>query len=236
VNPAKNLLSALAEVTNIMKSRLSFLLLVFAVSIVAVPSVFARSFDISANAVWVDPNSNGTFNANNPNRPGNISFNGDLGYGASANIFFGNAISLELGGSVVKPKANLSGLAATGGTASGNVRMIPLTAVLQWHFIPNGVIDPYIGGGAAYILFDRFNNSNDPSTVGIRQIDFKDDAGFAANAGVQFRISPNFAITADGKYVPLRTSATAVFITGPNTSNRIKINPVIFTGGLTFRF
>jgi len=36
--------------------------------------------------------------------------------------------------------------------------------------------------------------------------------------------------------VPLKSSATAVYVVGPNATSRVKINPVMFEGGLTFRF
>ena len=113
---------------------------------------------------------------------------------------------------------------------------IPITGVLQWHFAPHGTIDPYIGAGATYVLFDTLRNSSDVGNLGVSKIDFKDDAGFCANAGIGFALGPGFAFTIDGKYVPLKSSATAVFASGPNTGARVKINPVILSAGLTFRF
>ncbi|MGZ8829148.1 MAG: OmpW family outer membrane protein, partial [Thermoanaerobaculia bacterium] len=59
---------------------------------------------------------------------------------------------------------------------------------------------------------------------------------FVANAGLGFNFSPHLGITADAKYVPVKSSATAVFVTGPNQSQKVKINPVIFSGGLTLHF
>ena len=50
--------------------------------------------------------------------------------------------------------------------------MTPLTGVLQWHFAPAGFIDPYIGAGAAYVLFD---NVNGYGNLGVDKINFKDD-------------------------------------------------------------
>jgi outer membrane protein len=192
-----------------------------------------RFFDLDLNAVWVDPNSSGTFNRS-ANRTVDIDFKGDLGYGVGANVFFGNSLSLEFTGSRVRPKANLT----SAGLASNNnrVSMVPLTAVLQWHFAPNGFIDPYIGGGAAYVLFNDINGAKGANDVGVNRIKFKDDAGFAANAGLSIKFGSNMDIHGDVKYVPLKSSATAVFITGPNSETRVKINPVIATAGVGFRF
>jgi outer membrane protein len=202
----------------------------------AVPSFAAdRAFDLNVFAVYVDPNSSGTFNSAVPNQAFDISFDGKLGYGASANIFFGNSLSAEFGIATVKPNANFTGRARVVNANNPSINMIPITGVLQWHFAPNGFIDPYIGGGVAYILFDDLNSPNDLGNLGVSRINFKDDYGAVINAGLGFRITPRFAITVDGKYVPLKSSATAVFASG-NTQSSVKINPVMVSGGLTFRF
>jgi outer membrane protein len=202
-----------------------------ALLIVAAPAM-ARSFDLTGWVSWVDPNSSGTFNSTSPNQPFNVNFNGKIGYGVGANIFWGSNISTEFSGIEVRPKTNF--VPTAGGTVSGpNLRMTPLTAVLQFHFAPNGTIDPYIGAGAAYVLFD---NVNGPGSLGVSKINFKDDAGLALNAGLGIALGHNIGITIDGKYVPLSSSTTADYVSGGSTRAKIKINPVIFSGGLTFRF
>lgn len=215
-----------------MKSRLLILSLSFFVSL----PLFAanRFFDLGVNAVWLDPSSNGTFTNTTTTTPTRVNFRGDLGYGANANIFFGSNLSLDLAAARVRPKANLS--QAGFPNFNGRMSMVPLTAVLQWHFAPNGFIDPYIGGGAAYFLFNDVKGANGPNDVGVNRIRFKDDAGFAANAGLAIKLGSNMDIHGDVKYVPLRASATAVFVTGPNSQARIKFNPVIASAGVGFRF
>ena len=197
-----------------------------------------RSFDLTGWAAWVDPNSSDTFNSPAPNQAFNVNFKGKLGYGIGANIFFGNHVSLAVDMVQVRPKATLRPR-AVGGTSltTTGTRMTPLTGVLQWHFAPGGVIDPYVGAGVAYVLFDKTNVFGSPT---LSQINYKDDAGLALNAGVSFRISRMLALTADGKYVPLKAAANAVGVPGVQPIVAVvvngKINPVIFSGGLTLRF
>jgi outer membrane protein W len=212
--------------------RISLLAFVF---LIATP-IFAadRLFDITGWACWVDPQSNGTFHSSNANQPFDISFNGKLGYGAGVNVFFGKTLSLALDAVEVQPEARFGFPGAV--TNSGALKMIPITGVLQWHFIPSGFIDPYIGAGAAYVLFDNLRDFRDVGNLGVNQINFKDDVGFVANAGLGFNFSPHWGVTADAKYVPVKSSATAVFVTGPNQSQKVKINPVMFSGGLTLHF
>jgi outer membrane protein len=204
--------------------------------ITAVPMFAAdhRSFDLTGWVARVDPNSSGTFNSSTPNQPFDVNFNGKLGYGLGANIFFGSNVSAAFDAVQVRPETSIRSRAVGGGSfATSGTRMTPLTAVLQWHFTPNGFVDPYIGAGAAYVLFD---NTNGFGNLNVSQINFKDDVGLALTGGVSFRISRMLALTADGKYVPLKSSATAVYATGPSTSTKVKINPVIFSGGLSLRF
>jgi len=198
-------------------------LAVVLVFILAVPAFAAdRAFDLTAFAVYVDPNSSGTFNSPTPNQAFDINFNGKLGYGIGANIFFGNALSAEFTVASVKTEASFTGRARVVNADNPNLQMVPITGVLQWHFAPAGFIDPYIGAGV-------FGN------LGVSRIDFKDDAGLALNAGLGIRLTPRFAITVDGKYVPLKSSATAVFANG-TTRTDVKINPVMVSAGLTLRF
>jgi outer membrane protein len=191
-----------------------------------------RVFELEAFATWVDPNSSGTFNAPSPNQPFNIDFNGDLGWGVGANIYLGKALSLQFTGSEVKPKVNLTGIAAVGGN-DGKLRMVPLTAVAQWHFT-GGTFDPYIGAGGAYFLFTDVKGTT--GNLNIDKINFKHDVGLALNAGLNIGMTQGLALYIDGKYVPIKSSANAVFTNGGTTSTRVKINPVMFSGGLAFRF
>lgn len=210
--------------------------LILCFSFVSAPAFSAtRFFDVTGWATWVDPQSSDTFNSSSPNRPFDISFDGKLGYGAGVNVFFGRALSLAIDASEIRPQAKFG---FPGGTAlnSSDLKMIPITGILQWHFAPSGFIDPYLGAGAAYVIFDNLRNFRDVGNVGVNQINFKDDAGLALNGGIGINFSPRVGLTGDIKYVPLKSSATAVFVTGPNQSQRVKINPVMGSIGLTFHF
>jgi outer membrane protein len=209
------------------------------VCLTAFPALAAdHVFDLTGWSAWVDPNSSGTFNSSDPNQPFNVRFDGKVGYGIGANIFFGGHASAAFDVVQVRPGTAVRSRAVGGGSFFANgTRMTPITAVLQWHFAPDGGIDPYVGAGAAYVLFDKTNVFK--STT-LSHINYKDDAGLALNAGVSFRVSRMLSLTADGKYVPLKASANAVYLPGTSpgtpTGLKVKINPVIFSAGLTLRF
>jgi outer membrane protein W len=189
-----------------------------------------RFFDLSANAVWVDPSNSGSFK--DLADPTTIDFVPSVGYGASANIFFSDRFSAEFALSRVKTETTIRRRASA--SPGGELEMMPLTAVVQWHFAPSGFIDPYIGAGAAYVLFD---DVKDNGVSGLDHINFKDDAGLAINAGLGIRLGNRFGIVVDGKYVPLESNAKAVVLgTGETSEAKINISPIIVSAGLSLRF
>jgi outer membrane protein len=220
-------------------SRSLVLALAVAAVFAALPSFAAdRAFDVTGWASWIDPNSSGTFNSSTPNQPFDINLDAKLGYGAAVNIFWGQHLSTEFSASAVNPEAR-SRVRASGpnaGNSIGSLKMIPITATLQFHLAPNGRIDPYFGAGAAYVLFDNLSNIHDAGNLGLNSINFKDDVGLVVNGGIGFGLTNNIALLADVKYVPLKSAATAVFANGTSASQDIKVNPVLFSAGLSFRF
>jgi outer membrane protein W len=201
----------------------------------AVPmSAQSRAFDLTAYAAWVDTSSEGTFD-DTTNNPVDINFDGTLGYGIGANVFWGDRISTEFAIVRVNNDVSFRRRAVGGTTGNTDAEMMPITAVLQFHLAPNGRFDPYIGAGAAYVLIDDVDTPSELNNIDFEKLDFKDDVGLALNAGLGIRLTNNFGITLDAKYVPLESSARATRTTGDETV-KFDINPVILSAGLSLRF
>jgi outer membrane protein W len=193
-----------------------------------------RNFDLTGYAAWVDSSSEGTFGSNGTVADDiNVNFDGTLGLGIAANVFFGNRISTEF--AIVRVSSDLRFRQRAVQNANSQAEMMPITAVLQFHLAPNGRFDPYIGAGAAYVLINDVDTPDELNNIDFESIDFQDDVGLALNAGLGIRLTNNLAITLDGKYVPLESSATAVR-GGSNQDVRFDINPVILSAGLSLRF
>ena len=203
-------------------------------SLLLVPSAFAqsRSFDLTANYVWLDPTGGGTFE--DLADPAELDIDADGGYGLAANIFFGERLSAEFAVARIEPETNVRRRSVGATAPGGNLQITPVTAVLQFHLAPNGFLDPYIGAGAAYMIYD-FSESQ--GVHNLDQIDFGDDVGLAVNAGLGIRITPRFAINIDGKYIPIESSATAVVV-GSNQERvgEFDVSPIIISAGLSLRF
>ena len=191
-----------------------------------------RFFDLNGFYVWADPQGGGELE--DLADPADIEFDSDTGYGGSVNFFIGDRLSIDIGASVISPDTEIRRRAI--GSPGGNVEiaMIPVTAILQFHLIPNGVIDPYIGGGAAYVLFE---DADDIGIDDLDRLDLEDDVGFAVNAGVAIRLGNRFGIIVDGKYVPIEADATAVNLGETEAEDtRIDISPIIISAGVQIRF
>lgn len=191
-----------------------------------------RFFDLNGYYVWADPTGGGEFE--DLADPADIDFDSSTGYGGSVNFFIGDRLSIDIGASVVSPEARIRRriIGAPGGDVE--IDMIPITGIVQFHLIPNGVIDPYIGGGAAYVLFE------DAENIGLDdldRLDLEDDVGFAVNAGVGIRLGNHFGIIIDGKYVPIEADATAVNLGETEAEDtRVDISPIIISAGIQLRF
>jgi outer membrane protein len=221
-----------------MKGFVTFAVASVLLAAVASPSFAqSRSVDIIGYATWVDPNGDGTIEDANDFDDLDVEFDSEQGFGVAVNVFWSNRISTEFAASVVEPDvAFRSDSPLIGAFSGGSLEMIPITATLQFHLAPDSRIDPYIGVGAAYVLFDELDERGDLDDVDIESIDFDDDVGLVVNAGVSFDITPSLAIYLDGKYVPVSSAATARFASGPGTESEIDINPLMLSAGLGFQF
>jgi outer membrane protein len=129
-------------------------------------------------------------------------FEDEGGFGLAVNAFLTRKVSGEFGGSYVSPATEFSPTrGALGQLVGSQMRIIPLTAALQYHFLPDRSVDPYIGVGGAYVMMDAVDAFG--GSAGIQNIEFDDKAGLLFNAGVSFGLGGNVAINLDAKYLPI---------------------------------
>lgn len=162
----------------------------------------------------------------------------DVGFTAGLNVFIGNQFSIDFTAGVFEPEASIALPTVRGSraikphlvsAAVGKLKMIPLTAALQYHFKPEGRIDPYIGGGIEYVLLGSFDSADD---IDFEEIDFNDDLGAMVNAGVSFDLGRNLAITLDAKYVAFEDGVT----TAGDQPLETELHPLLLSAGLSWQF
>lgn len=187
---------------------------------IAVP-MFGQSNDV---AVWIGSSRVGTTTESGSS----IHFDRGDSVGVSWNHFFSAQLSAELAAFAVRHDGTLQ----VGGVDIadiGRLKMIPITAMAQWHLVHFRRIDPHLGGGLAYVRSDDLHSS-DLDSVGIGSVKIKSRIGWAADAGVNYGITDKLGVGVDARYIGYHPSS------GPSDASlRLRLSPVIYSAGLRWR-
>lgn len=207
-------------------------------SFLSVPAMAqGRIFDVMAHATWVDISGEGAIDFSELDDDPLVGFEADQGWGAGVNLFIGSRFSIEVTASTVSPELTIDpGNSPIPGFVAGDLQMIPITGVAQFHFAPNGSFDVYVGAGVAYILFDDIDDARDLDQVEIDEIDFDDDYGMVYNAGLTYGLTRAIGLNLDAKYVPADASAQVRFTSGAGQELNIEVNPLILSAGIRIMF
>jgi outer membrane protein W len=115
--------------------------------------------------------------------------------------------------------------------------MMPVTASLQWHFMPMSPLDVYIGGGAGWVRFSDLKGSSDLADLDIDRVRFKSRTAAMAQAGLTLGSWRGLGLNVDAKYIDAKTKSTATFTDGSKSTEReLKVAPWLWSAGLRWRF
>ena len=143
--------------------------------------------------------------------------------------FFTNHVSSEL--ILGTSKHDISATGTTLGTVDlGSVRLIPATVTLQYHFLPDKVVNPYVGAGVNYTYFYGVDSGSTASSI-----NYSNSFGSAFQVGADIAINKNWLINVDVKKIFIQTNAHVNVGTDTYTST-VDINPVVYGIGLGYRF
>ena len=125
-------------------------------------------------------------------------------------------------------------LSALGEIADSMV--LPPTLLLQYHFLPDSKVRPYIGAGVNWTIF--YSEDAKPSlvnAVGPTSVGLEDSVGWAVQAGVDFDLNDRFFLNLDVKYIDINTTATLTSGATVNTVD-VDLDPIVAGVGVGFRF
>lgn len=116
----------------------------------------------------------------------------------------------------------------SGGADIGNVKALPPSLLLQYHFTDMGPFKPYVGAGVNYTLFSDRKLNN-----GAVEVD-KSSFGYAAQIGFDYMLDKNLGLNVDLKYAKIETDVTVV--ASGAKAGKLDLSPTMFGVGLTYRF
>jgi outer membrane protein len=121
---------------------------------------------------------------------------------------------------------------ALGRVPLGSVRLLPPTLTVQYHFLPDSKINPYVGAGINYTFFYGVHGSTVPI---IYSTHYSDRFGEALQVGADVHISGNWFFNIDVKKVFLHTDVTLGTAAG-QIKAKVDINPWLIGTGIGYRF
>lgn len=198
--------------------------LVIALALLAAPALHAEEsgrWQVRIGAHQVDPTSG----------------NGTLAGGTLRSDLDGDfkpTISLEY---YLTPHLGIDVLAAApfrhelrlNGAKAAEVRHLPPTVSLNWHFLPDGKVSPFVGVGLNYT---RFFSIDEYGPLEGTRLSLGDSFGLAAHVGVDIAINKRWAITLDARWMDIDTD---VKVDGVRVGT-VSIDPFAFGVAAAYRF
>ncbi|SMC10861.1 Outer membrane protein W precursor [Roseovarius aestuarii] len=117
----------------------------------------------------------------------------------------------------------------SGGTKIGEVKHLPPTLSLQYHFTNNSPVTPFIGAGINYTTFTE-DKAVGPLAGSTLSLD--DSWGVALHAGLDYEISAKGSLRADLRWIDIESD---VKLNGINIG-KAKIDPWIFGVAYVHKF
>lgn len=112
----------------------------------------------------------------------------------------------------------------------GDVWLLPPTLLAQYHFLPKGVVSPYVGAGVNYTVF---YGVDEPNNGIIYDVDYENSFGWALQVGVDVRVAENWYLNADVKRLFLDTD---VELNDGAVRADVDVDPWIFGVGVGYKF
>ncbi len=113
---------------------------------------------------------------------------------------------------------------------------LPPTLLVQYHFLPEAKVRPYIGAGVNWTIF--YSEDAKPAltnAVGPTSVSLDDSVGWAVQAGMDIDLNERFFLNVDVKYIDINTTATLTSGMLVNTVD-VDLDPIVAGVGVGFRF
>ncbi|HEY6941185.1 OmpW/AlkL family protein [Dokdonella sp.] len=115
------------------------------------------------------------------------------------------------------------------GAKAATVKQLPPTVSLQWHFMPDAKVSPFVGLGVNYT---RFFSIDETGPLDGKNLDLGDSWGLAAHAGIDVALAPRWSLTVDARWIDIDTDAK---VDGAKVGS-VAIDPLVYGVAVGYRF
>jgi len=115
------------------------------------------------------------------------------------------------------------------GQEAAQTKQLPPTLSVQYHFLPQAAVSPFVGAG---INFTRFFDIEERGPLRGTDLDLGDSWGFAVHAGVDFRVSDRWLAGVDFRWIDIDTTAR---VNGAEVGT-VHIDPLVYGAYVGYRF
>jgi outer membrane protein len=119
----------------------------------------------------------------------------------------------------------------------GSVELLPPTLMVQYHFDWEGnPFKPYVGAGINFTWFTTSSLAV-PLFPGSLPLSISSTSvGPALQIGADYKLTKNWYLNADFKYIWMDTDVTSTNVGAPIVSSNLDINPMVYGVGIGYRF
>lgn len=115
------------------------------------------------------------------------------------------------------------------GVSAARTRQLPPVIGVNYHFLPDAKVSPFVGAGLNYTCF--FDTKGKGPLQGAR-VKADDSWGAAAHAGVDISLSPRWLLTADVRWIDIDSD---IHVDGAKAGTA-RIDPWVYGLGFGYRF
>ncbi len=115
------------------------------------------------------------------------------------------------------------------GARAADVKQLPPTVSVQYHFMPDQQFSPFVGVG---LNVTRFFSVKEKGPLAGTRLDLSDSWGPAVHAGIDVNFNANWLFTADVRWIGIETDAK---VNGAKVGT-VKIDPLVYGIAIGYRF
>jgi outer membrane protein len=112
------------------------------------------------------------------------------------------------------------------GAGIGSFKHLPPSLLLQYHFMPEKTLKPYVGAGINYTTLSKVHLLNGQGSLE------HDSVGLVLQAGVDYAIDKQWSLNFDIKKAQIRSDV----MVGGAAVSRVKVDPLMIGVGVGYRF